>query len=71
VEPGLTFPRFARALFFPCRRFSPTEDISGSVAMKSSAVRAVKKAITDLYPTLEPFIDDIIPKKENVMEAKG
>jgi hypothetical protein len=39
--------------------------------MKSSAVRAVKKAITDMYPTLEPYIDDILPKKENVMEAKG
>jgi hypothetical protein len=55
----------------PPRRFSPAEDITGSVAMKSSAVRAVKKNLTDLYPSLEPYIDDIIPKKENVMEAKG
>ena len=52
-------------------RFSPTEDVSGAVPLKSSAVRAVKKSITDLYPNIEPYIDDIFPKKENIMEAKG
>lgn len=56
--------------FLDCR-FSPAEDLGGAVAMKSSAVRGVKKNITDLYPSLEPYIDDIIPKKDIVMDAKG
>ncbi len=53
------------------RRFSPSEDVASTVPMKSSAVRGVKKEITDLYPNIEPYIDDIVPKKDSVMEARG
>ena len=47
------------------------EDISTQTALKSSVQRAIKKAICDQFPPIEEYIDDIIPKKANVMEAKG
>ena len=54
------------------KRFSVAEDVAGSVQLKSSAIRAVKQQVCDLYPSLEPVIDDIVPKKDaSVLEVKG
>lgn len=53
------------------RRFAPAEDVSSVTTLKSSTVRGIKRGICDQYPSLEPFIDDIIPKKDDVKEGKG
>lgn len=53
------------------RRFVSAEDISSTTTMKSSNVRGMKRSICDQYPTIEPFIDDIVPKKDDVKEGKG
>jgi hypothetical protein len=53
------------------RRFAPAEDVSSSTAIKSSAIRGIKRAICDQYPAIEEHIDDVFPKKDSVMEAKG
>lgn len=38
--------------------------------LKSSAVRGIRANITDLYPSAEPVLDDILPKKATVMQVK-
>ena len=55
------------------KRFVPAEDVSSVTAVKSSAVRAMKRSICDTYPAIEEFIDDILPKKGDaeVKEGKG
>ena len=54
------------------KRFSPEEDVSTVTAVKSSAVRAMKRSICETYPSIEPFIDDILPKKgDELKEGKG
>ena len=53
------------------RRFSPAEDVSTTTALKNSSVRGMKRGVCDQYPSLEPFIDDIVPKKDEVKESKG
>lgn len=63
-------------LFVPCATpavdcsFAPAEELTTS-AIKTSAIRGIKRAICDQYPAIEDYIDDIIPKKDNVMESKG
>jgi PUA domain protein len=52
------------------RHFS-VDDLGQATTCKSSAIRGMKQAIVDLYPAIEPFIDDILPKKENIEEVKG
>jgi hypothetical protein len=54
----------------PCS-FAVAEDVSSQTAVKSSVIRGFKKNITDQYPPIEEFIDDIIPKKGEVLEGKG
>ena len=51
-------------------RFS-TEEISARTKLKSSAARAFRTQIVEQYPTLEPFIDSLMPKKSELVEAKG
>lgn len=53
------------------RRFTVADDISTQTALKSSVQRGIKKTITEQYPSIADFIDEIIPKKGEVLEAKG
>ena len=47
-------------------RFNHSEDVSGYNQAKSSVVRGIRAKIIECYPTLEPYINDILPKKEPV-----
>ena len=38
--------------------------------VKSSAQRAIRAQIAETYPALEPFMDDIMPKKEQLDMVK-
>jgi hypothetical protein len=53
------------------KKFSVAEDVSTQTAVKSSVVRGVKKSVTDQFPAIEDYLDDILPKKGDVLEGKG
>ena len=60
------------------KRFSVADDISSQQAFKSSAVRAVKKAVADALPAASaaagPAVLDAVfssARKGEVLEAKG
>ncbi len=47
------------------------EDVGSSNILKSSAQRAMKKTIIDQYPAVtEEMIDEIFPKKSNIIATK-
>lgn len=51
-----------------------SEDVSGSVQLKSSAIRAIKQQLAEQYPALEASgaLDEVLPKKDAaVAEARG
>ena len=52
------------------KTFDAASEISSVTALKSSVVRGIKRSIVEMYPTLEPYIEDIIPK-DGVKEGKG
>ncbi|ORY83110.1 PUA-like domain-containing protein [Protomyces lactucae-debilis] len=45
-------------------------DIKSTTPLKSSAQRNLKSKLVEAYPKLEPFIDDIIPKKSQMSLIK-
>ena len=51
----------AYALHF---RFNASESVSGSSQAKASVVRGIRTKLTQQYPLLADYINDIIPKKE-------
>lgn len=38
--------------------------------MKTSAQRAVKSKILEQYPQLEPYMDDLFPKKTSIVQIR-
>lgn len=57
-------------LIFLFSRFNYLEDITSQNQAKSSIVRGIRTKIAEQYPSLEPFVDEIIPKKEAVSIIK-
>lgn len=51
------------------KKFS-TESISSQNQVKSSVQRSIRASILTQYPLLETVIDDILPKKENIVLSK-
>jgi len=52
------------------RSFSVAEEVSSVTALKSSIVRGIKRSVCEQYPSIEEYIDDIIPK-DGTKEGKG
>jgi hypothetical protein len=52
------------------KSFDAAAEISSVTALKSSIVRGIKRSIVEMYPAMEPHIEDIIPK-DGVKEGKG
>ncbi|KAL1528501.1 hypothetical protein AB1Y20_009844 [Prymnesium parvum] len=52
------------------RKFSKEENIKSHSKVKSSEQRAVRAQVLEQYPALEPFIEDIFPKKEPLVMCK-
>lgn len=46
------------------KKFNAAEDVSGFNQAKSSVIRAIRARLVQLYPPIEQYLDDIIPKKE-------
>lgn len=51
-------------------RFDPKDGVTGSNILKSSVQRNIKKELVELMPPLASVIDDIIPKKSNIVVTK-
>lgn len=52
------------------KRFSLDENVSGQSAMKSSQQRAARSKIVEQMPSIEPYVDDLFPKKEKTSTVK-
>jgi PUA domain protein len=52
------------------KKFTQKENVSTMTQLKSSVQREVRKGVLEQYPSLEPYIDDILPKKEPMIMAK-
>ncbi|KIH47379.1 hypothetical protein ANCDUO_22561 [Ancylostoma duodenale] len=47
------------------KKFDEKEDITGATQLKSSIQKGIRNKIIELYPHIEPYLLDILPKKEN------
>lgn len=45
-------------------RFDEKESVSGTQQLKSSVQKGIRSKLLELYPTLESYIDVILPKKD-------
>jgi PUA domain protein len=52
------------------RKFSKEDNVKTISPARSSEQRAIRTAVVQQYPALEPFIDDIFPKKESLNVCK-
>lgn len=52
------------------KKFSPKDNLLAPTILKSSAARAVKRNLVELYPPLAEYIDIIFPKDEQVLESR-
>ncbi|VDN53722.1 unnamed protein product [Dracunculus medinensis] len=52
------------------KKFEPKEDIVGVQQLKSSAQKQIRAKILEQYPSLESYINEILPKKESFKLVK-
>jgi len=52
------------------KKFSVRENVSGQSQVKNSVAREIRNSILQQMPKIEPFIDDILPKKVPTVIAK-
>ena len=54
------------------RKFTKEENIKTSSAVRSSEQRQIRAQIVQQYPALEPYVEDLFPKKGDlIMTAPG
>ncbi|KRZ72135.1 Malignant T-cell-amplified sequence 1 [Trichinella papuae] len=46
------------------KKFNEKESVSGMQQLKSSVQKEIRKKLLELYPSIEPYMDQILPKKE-------
>jgi PUA domain protein len=52
------------------KKFNASEDVAGRQNVKSSVQRAVRAKIVETFPKLEPYMEEIIPKKSQLTLVK-
>lgn len=52
------------------RKFTKDENIRTSSAVRSSDQRAIRAQIVQQFPALEPYIEDLFPKKDSLIVCK-
>ncbi|VDP09283.1 unnamed protein product [Soboliphyme baturini] len=52
------------------KKFSDKENITSVQQLKSSVQKDVRRKVLALYPLIEPYLDQILPKKENLRILK-
>jgi PUA domain protein len=51
-------------------RFTDKENVSGTVQIKGTVIKAIRNKLIEDYPYIEDYIDEILPKKDNVRIVK-
>ncbi|KAJ3268698.1 Malignant T-cell-amplified sequence 1, partial [Blyttiomyces sp. JEL0837] len=51
-------------------RFTARESISGQSQVKSSVQRGIRSKIAEQYPALEPYMEELMPKKAPIFLVK-
>jgi PUA domain protein len=51
-------------------RFNEKENVSGVVQAKSTVIKQIRSKLIEDHPYIENYIDEILPKKENVRIVK-
>jgi PUA domain protein len=52
------------------KKFDEKESVSGLQQLKSSVQKGIRNKVLELYPDLDPYIDTIMPKKDNYRIVK-
>lgn len=52
------------------KRFSVEEHVSTSSKVKSSQQRTIRGKILEQYPLIEPYLEELVPKKAPLVVAK-
>jgi PUA domain protein len=52
------------------KKFNANEDVAGKQNVKSSVQRTVRSKIAETFPKLEPYMEEIIPKKSQLSLIK-
>jgi len=52
------------------KKFEEKESVSGVQQLKSSVQKGIRVKVLEYYPDLEPYIDGVLPKKENFKIVK-
>ncbi|GBG75733.1 hypothetical protein CBR_g20980 [Chara braunii] len=68
VNPSHQLPLLSPFAMF--KKFTPEESISGHSQVKASVQRKIRSSIAEEYPPLEPFLDELMPKKAPLVLAK-
>lgn len=48
------------------RKFTEKESVHGTQQLKSSVQRGIRSKVSEQWPSIEPYLEDIWPKKENI-----
>lgn len=46
------------------KKFDEKESVSGTTQLKSSVQKAIRSKLVEVYPHIEPYIDQVLPKKD-------
>jgi len=52
------------------KKFNASEDVAGRQNVKSSVQRGIRAKIVETFPKLEPYLEEIIPKKSQLSLVK-
>mmetsp|Transcript_14059 Transcript_14059/g.33222 ORF Transcript_14059/g.33222 Transcript_14059/m.33222 type:complete len:182 (+) Transcript_14059:14-559(+) len=52
------------------KKFTPKESVSGFQQIRQSAQRGIRTSIASEFPTLEPVLEELLPKKQQMFVAK-
>jgi PUA domain protein len=52
------------------KRFNEKENITGVVQAKGTVIKQIRAKLAEDYPHIEDYLDDILPKKDNVRIVK-
>jgi PUA domain protein len=52
------------------RKFTKEENIKTTSPVRSSEQRAIRGLVLQQYPALEPYADDLFPKKDSLIVCK-
>ena len=52
--------------FYSLDRFDEKENVSNCIQLKTSVIKGIKNQLIDQFPVIEPWLNQIMPKKDPV-----